>query len=165
MEIRPEQPDDVADIRYIKEAAFLPMEYSTHTEAAITDALRDANALTISLVAVEDEAVVGHVAFSPVTIDGQARGWYGLGPIAVRPDCQGRGIGQALIRKGLDSLKALGAEGCVLLGDPDYYGQFGFETVPDLMLPGVSPEYFQCLAFGERRPPRGTVAYHEAFDI
>jgi putative acetyltransferase len=163
MEIRPEQPEDIADIRYVTEAAFLPMTYSNHAEADIIDALRDAGALTISLVAIEDEELVGHVAFSPVEIDGGQTGWHGLGPVAVRPDSQGRGVGDALIRKGLERLYALGAVGCVVLGEPDYYGRFGFEAVPCLELPGVAPEYFQCLAFDGQRPPHGRVAYHPAF--
>ncbi|HVT52814.1 MAG TPA: N-acetyltransferase [Dongiaceae bacterium] len=165
MEIRPERPEDIADIRYITEAAFLPMAHSNQAEAEIIDALRAADALTISLVAIEDEELIGHVAFSPVTINGQSDGWYGLGPVAVRPDSQRQGVGTALIRKGLGRLEALGAQGCVLLGDPDYYMRFGFETVPGLELPGVAPEYFQCLTFGGRKPPRGSVAFHPAFDV
>ncbi len=164
MEIRPERPEDIADIRYVTEAAFLPMEHSSGTEAGIIDALRADNALTISLVAIEDEELIGHVAFSPVAIGGRPDGWYGLGPVAVRPDSQRQGVGEALIRKGLARLQELGAQGCVVLGDPDYYARFGFETVSGLELPGVAPEYFQCLAFGGGRPPKGRVAYHPAFD-
>jgi len=83
MEIRPEQPSDIATIRQITKAAFAPMEYGSQTEAEIIDALRKANALKISLVAVDGGAVIGHVAFSPVTIDGGDYGWYGLGPVSV----------------------------------------------------------------------------------
>jgi len=165
MRVRPEQPEDIADIRYVTEAAFLPMQHSSGTEADIIDALRAANVLTISLVAIEDEELVGHVAFSPVTIDMEPEGWYGLGPIAVRPDFQREGVGDELIRKGLKQLEALGAQGCVVLGDPDYYVRFGFEAVPGLVLPGVPPEYFQCLAFGGLKAPHGTVAYHAAFNV
>jgi putative acetyltransferase len=165
MEIRAERPEDIADIRYVTEAAFLPMTYSNHAEADIIDALRAAGALTISLVAIEDEELIGHVAFSPVTIDRRAGGWYGLGPVAVRPDWQREGVGDGLIRKGLKRLQELGASGCVVLGEPEYYGRFGFETVTGLELPGVAPEYFQCLAFEGHRPPHGTVAYHAAFDV
>ncbi len=164
MIIRPERPEDVADIRYITEAAFLPTEHASGTEADIIDALRAAGALTISLVAIEDEELIGHVAFSPVTVDGRSVDWYGLGPVAVRPDSQGQGVGQELIRKGLARLEELGAQGCVVLGEPDYYGRFGFEAVPSLELPGVPPEYFQCLALGGHRTPTGKVAYHEAFN-
>jgi putative acetyltransferase len=164
MRIRAEQAEDIADIRYVTEAAFLPMAHSNQDEADIIDALRAANALTLSLVANEDEELIGHIAFSPVTISGQPGGWYGLGPIAVRPDSQRQGVGEALIRTGLSQLERLGAMGCVVLGDPDFYGRFGFEAVPGLELPGVPPEYFQCLAFGGRKPPHGKVAYHAAFN-
>ena len=165
MIIRPEQPEDVADIRYITEAAFMSPEHSSQDEADIIDALRAADALTISLVAIEDDALIGHVAFSPVTIEGQSDDWYGLGPVAVRPDSQRQGVGDALIRKGLGRLAEIGALGCVVLGEPDYYGRFGFESLPGLELPGVPPEYFQCLAFGGRKVPKGRVAYHEAFNV
>jgi putative acetyltransferase len=53
----------------------------------------------------------------------------------------------------------------MVLGDPDYYARFGFDSVPGLELPGVPPEYFQCIAFGGHRTPRGNVAYHAAFDV
>jgi putative acetyltransferase len=162
--IRPEQPEDIASIRYITEAAFQAMEYSNHNEAAIIDALRAARVLTISLVAIEDEELVGHAAFSPVTIDDEPSRWYGLGPVVVRPDFQREGIGSALIRKGLSLLESMGAEGCVVLGEPEFYVRFGFEAVSSLELPDVPAEYFQCLAFGGRKVPMGEVGYHPAFN-
>lgn len=104
MEIRQERPEDIEGIRQITKAAFEPIEHSSQTEAAIVDALRSAGALTVSLVAVADGEIVGHVAFSPVTIDGADKGWYDLGPVSVRPDRQKEGIGGALIREGLARL-------------------------------------------------------------
>ncbi len=86
MEIRPERPEDIDTIRTLTTAAFHPMPYSSGTEAAIIDALRQAGALTLSLVAIHDGDVAGHVAFSPVTINGAASGWYGLGPVSVWAD-------------------------------------------------------------------------------
>ena len=106
-------------------------------------------------------AAVGHAAFSPVTIGDGSADWYGLGPVAVLPGMQGRGVGAALIREGLARLRALGAAGCVVMGDPAYYRRFGFETRPDLRYPGVPPEYFMALVY--TRPASGDVAYHEAF--
>lgn len=88
----------------------------------IVDALRAAKALTLSLVAEEDGQVLGHVAFSPVQIGGEDKGWYGLGPVSVSPDRQGEGIGGKLIREGLALLRAAGAKGCVLLGIPAITG-------------------------------------------
>ena len=90
-------------------------------------------------------------------------GWYGLGPLSVAPAWQGRGVGQALVQDGLRALEALGAAGCVVLGDPAYYGRFGFES--DLALrygPEPSP-YLQRLVL-RGAPPRGEVRYDPAFE-
>ncbi|MGO4286439.1 GNAT family N-acetyltransferase [Bosea sp. TAB14] len=163
MPIRPEQPADAAAIRALTTEAFAAAPHSSGTEAAIIDSLRAAGALTLSLVAVEGDEIVGHVAFSPVTIDGAERGWFGLGPVSVRPGRQRGGVGSGLIREGLQRLREIGAGGCVLLGDPGYYGRFGFAADPALVLEGVPPEYFMRLAFGAG-VPAGTVRYHAAFD-
>lgn len=163
MEIRGETPGDIKAIRTITRAAFAPVAHGGQTEAAIVDALRASGALIISLVAVENDEVAGHVAFSPVTIDDADRGWFGLGPVCVRPDKQGKGMGVALIQSGLDRLSALKAKGCVVLGEPDYYRRFGFEADPGLVLEGVPAEYFmrRVLVGGA---PTGRVAYHKAFE-
>lgn len=163
MQIRPERPEDVETIRSLIVAAFREAPHSSQTEAAIVEALRAAGALTLSLVAVEVGAILGHVAFSPVTINGLSDGWHGLGPVSVRPDRQRAGIGQALIRAGLDHLRRMNSRGCVVLGDPGYYGRFGFTSDPDLRYGEIPPEYFQRLAFTNVLP-RGAVAYHAAFD-
>lgn len=140
------------------------MPFSDGDEARVIDALRAAGALTISLVAVSaDGEVVGHVAFSPVRIDGRASDWYGLGPVSVAPELQGRGIGGALILDGLDRLRALNAGGCVLLGDPNYYARFGFVSDPALTYQGKPNRYFQRLLLAG--PGRaGDVSFHPAFD-
>ncbi len=163
MHIRPEQPADSDAIRALTTEAFATAPHSSGTEAAIVDGLRAAGALTLSLVAVEDGEIVGHVAFSPVTVDGAERGWFGLGPVSVRSSRQRGGIGSGLIREGLRRLREMGADGCVLLGDPAYYGRFGFANDPALVLEGVPPEYFMRLGFGGEMPA-GTVRYHAAFD-
>ncbi|MBN9452014.1 MAG: N-acetyltransferase [Bosea sp.] len=163
MEIRSEQPADADAIRTLTTEAFATAPHSSGTEAAIVDALRKAGVLTLSLVAVEDEKIVGHVAFSPVMIDGAERAWFGLGPVSVQPGRQRGGIGSELIREGLRCLRDMGAAGCVLLGDPAYYGRFGFANDPTLVLEGVPPEYFMRLAFGAA-VPSGAVRYHAAFD-
>ena len=161
--IRDQQPDDDATVRQLVEDAFHGRPYSDGREPAILDALRAAGALTVALVAEEGDQIVGQVAFSPVIIDGAACGWYGLGPVAVRPDRQGHGIGQALIREGLDRIRALDAKGCVLAGAPGYYNRFGFAADPRLQSPGIPPQYFLVLPFGAE-VPGGTVTFHEAFD-
>jgi putative acetyltransferase len=94
---------------------------------------------------------------------GKRERWYGLGPVSVRPDRQRKGIGQALIRDGLDRLKRMNAQGCVLVGDPGYYGRFGFVSDPRLRYRAAPSEYFQRLAFGEA-VPTGEVAFHPGFD-
>jgi len=106
---------------------------------------------------------VGHVAVSSVSISDGSPGWFGLGPISVLPEHQGRGLGSRLMREALRMLREQGAEGCELLGEPKFYGRFGFRANPNLVLPDVPPEYFQAIAFGSSRP-KGIVSYHEAFN-
>lgn len=160
--IRDETGDDAAVISEVTATAFEPLEISSQTEPVIIEALRAAGALTVSLVAEVDGRVVGHVAFSPVTISDGTEDWYGLGPVSVLPALQRRGIGKALVREGLARLKALGARGCCLVGYPDYYREFGFENVPGPVYEGVPPEFFLVLSF-DGRVPRGQVGFHDAF--
>jgi putative acetyltransferase len=107
--------------------------------------------------------IVGHVAVSPVVISDGTSGWFGLGPISVVPEHQTRGVGARLMEEALGLLRKLGAGGCVVLGDPKYYGRFGFRSDRRLNLPGVPPEYFQALSFDSSRP-HGVVSYHGAFE-
>ena len=161
--IRDEQPKDIEAIDTLTRAAFLNAEHTSHTEQFIVNSLRKSGQLTISLVAVENGEIVGHVAISPVSISTGATGWYGLGPISVCPTKQGLGIGSQLILASLEKLKQVGAKGCVLLGDPNYYHRFGFRSYLELVLPGVPSEYFQALSFNGEIP-QGVVRYHEAFN-
>ncbi len=163
MEIRDETPDDIAAIRAVTKAAFAPMPYSSQTEAEIVDGLRAADAVRLSLVAVAEGTVVGHVVFSDVMIDGREGGWVGLGPVSVRPDRQKAGIGSRLIEEGLERMRAQGAAGCLLVGDPGYYGRFGFRTVSGLTYEGVPDEYVLALPFAGA-PPTGAVKFHPAFE-
>lgn len=164
MAIRSEVPADAQAISTVITAAFLEAEHSDGNEAKIVEALREARSLTVSLVATEHDQIVGHVAFSPVTVDGRSYGWFGLGPIAVVPNRKGEGIGSALIEAGLNGLRARGACGCVVLGDPAYYRRFGFEVDPKLRLAGVPAEYFQRLIF-DGQGCAGLVKYHAAFHV
>lgn len=162
MIIRPESLQDVEEIRALITAAFDGSPHSDGSEAAIVDALREGAALTVSLVAEHDREIVGQVTFSPVEIAGTEVKWYGLGPVAVRPERQRQGVGSRLIKAGLDQIQSLDAVGCVVLGDPDYYSRFGFKVDTALTFPGVPPEYFQCLDFGTAAR-QGVVVYHQAF--
>ena len=164
MYLRKEKPDDSAAIRQLTDEAFSKVPYSNQREGEIVDALRAASALTLSLVAVDGDAVLGHVAFSPVLIGGEDKSWYALGPISVQPERQGEGIGGALVREGLALLGADGAKGCVLVGDPGYYRRFGFKADARLNMPDVPAEYVQCLAFGPDMP-QGDITHHPAFGI
>ncbi|BDX32419.1 GNAT family N-acetyltransferase [Mycobacterium antarcticum] len=162
--IRDERPSDVTAIRAVTTAAFADVRQSRQTEAAIIDVLRTAGALTLSLVAVDaDDEIVGHVAVSPVTIDGAADvDWYGGGPLSVRPSRQRDGIGTALVGAAFERLRDIGARGCVLVGDPDYYRRFGFTSASSLVMPGVPPENVLALALDDE-VPAGMVAFHPAF--
>jgi putative acetyltransferase len=162
MIIRNEIESDIQAIAEITKTAFATCPYGEHTEQFIIDALRAAGALPVSLVAEIDRNVVGHVAFSPVTISDGSPDWYGLGPVSVLPQHQRQGIGTALIRAGLSLLQARGAQGCVLVGDPAYYQRFGFRNLPVLTLEGVPQEVFLALPF-EEETPRGVVVFHNAF--
>ena len=163
MIIRPEASQDIPYIRTLTDAAFVGVEHSSQTEGAIVDALRDAGALTVSLVAELEGSVIGHVGFSPVLIDGEDIGWFGLGPVSVSPGLQRSGVGSALIKEGLDKLTSLGAKGCVVLGDPAYYGRFGFSSDHALRYGDVPPEYFQSLVLGGESAV-GDVTYHAGFE-
>lgn len=160
--IRSETAADAGAIAEVTVAAFSTLEISQHTEEYIVDALRAANALTVSLVAELDGRVIGHIAFSPVAISDGTPDWYGLGPVSVLPAYQRQGVGTALIREGLSRLQALHARGCCLVGHPGYYRKFGFANMPELTVEGVPPEVFFALSFDGRRP-RGTVTFHDAF--
>ena len=163
MHFRQEFPEDATTIRALTDAAFRDMPFSDQTEAKVIDALRAAGALTLSLVATRGGEIIGHVAFSPVKINAESGDWYGLGPVSVWPDHQRTGIGQALIREGLQRLRSLNAGGCVLLGDPAYYCRFGFEADPDLFYIGAPSWAFQRLTLNGSRP-RGEVSFHSAFE-
>jgi len=120
IDVRDERPDDLAAIREVNDRAF-----DQPLEGRIVDALRAHGAVQLSLVAVVDGQVAGHILFSPVTGDGAAAG-VGLGPMAVTPEQQRRGVGAALIDAGLARLRAAGCPFVVVLGHHDYYMRFGF---------------------------------------
>lgn len=160
--LRDETPADADAIRSLVTEAFRGAAHSSGTEARIVDGLRAAGALTLSLVAEGDEGILGHVAASPVVI-GDAPGWFGIAPLAVRPDRQSQGIGAALMQAALAQLRAEGAAGVVLVGDPAYYTRFGFAAHSGITVPGIPPGYVLALPFAE--PPRGEVRYHAAFGL
>jgi putative acetyltransferase len=157
--IRPEEPSDRDAIRAVHEQAFGQIE-----EAALVERLRRDGDLTLSLVAVR-QGVVGHIAFSRLRLLESAARAMALAPVAVLPAVQQSGIGTALVREGLRRLAASGEDLVLVLGDPAYYGRFGFSTeqARDLTTPYDGP-YLQALALAEAgREARGPVRYAPAF--
>ena len=126
--VRKEYPADIDVIRALVSAAF-----PSPAEAELVDAVRAAGRLSISLVAVEGGDVMGHVAFSPVTVEGVTLG-LGLAPVAVRADRRGRGVAERLVREGLGLCRNAAVGLVVVLGDPRYYTRFGFEPARRLEL-------------------------------
>ena len=162
--IRSEAPHDVAHVRTVNERAFGRVD-----EAALVDALRG-SAGAISLVAVLERRIVGHILFTPVTVehlDREATA-VGLGPMAVLPEWQRQGIGTRLVRTGLDRCRAQGHALVFVLGHPDYYPRFGFAPVATGGLRyehAVAPEAFMGLELeaGALARARGMVCYRPEF--
>ncbi|MEM5515943.1 N-acetyltransferase [Henriciella sp. AS95] len=152
MDIRAESAGDRDAIYHLTEIAFAPMPFSAGNEADCINRLRADGDLTLSLVAVEAGELVGHIAFSPVKLNGLADNWYGLGPVSALPGRQRTGIGSALIEHGLDQIRALGAHGCILIGDPAYYSRFGFRADGRVTYRDLPSELVQWLAFGSQTP-------------
>lgn len=174
--VRPETPDDREAVRRVHELAFEQPD-----EARLVDALRAAGDAAVSLVAARDGAVVGHIVFSPVRVEGAGgaaegdRGGLvlGLAPMAVLPALQRRGVGGRLVRDGLARCRRLGAVGVVVLGHAEYYPRFGFVPASRFGLTStydVPDEVFMALelvpgALAEsRRDGARVVRYAPAFD-
>jgi putative acetyltransferase len=160
--IRAERPDDHDVLGEVIAAAFAGKPYADGDEAALLVALRRRNALALSLVAEVGGAAVGQAAFSPARASDGAGEWYALGPVAVLPAHQGRGVGSALVRAGLDALARRGAAGCILVGDAAYYRRFGFDVCPENAPPGQPADHFMVRVLGGRRP-EGPISFHPAF--
>jgi putative acetyltransferase len=153
---RPEQAHDVAPVRALLEAAF-----PSTAEARLVDALRAAGRLAVSLVATDGQVVVGHVAFSPVTV-GSVTG-LGLAPMAVQPAHQNKGVGALLVREGLASCAEAGCGFVVVLGEPEYYGRFGFERASARGLDndyGVDEAFMVLELRAGTLPPDGGVVHY-----
>ena len=162
--IRPEQPSDQAAIHEVVERAFAPMPFSDGTEPDLVDALRLAGDLALSLVAVSAQGkVIGHIGFSPVTIDGADCGWFQMAPVSVLGEFQLQGIGSALIEAGLAAMRKAGARGIAVVGNPAYYERFGFRIIPGLApLADHDAPYFRAQDF-DGYPPGGVLRYAPAF--
>ena len=161
--IRKEESQDVDHVREVLRAAF-----PTDAESRLVDALRLHGKAVISLVAVSDDRVIGHILFSPVsTTPPDVFEGVGLAPVAVHPDLQSRGIGSALIREGLRLCREFKYDYCVVLGDPKYYRRFGFEKASQF---GIQNEYgvddeFMLISFSESTPAPALVCYEPEFGM
>ena len=163
--VREETPGDVVAVRRVDEEAF-----GRPQEARLVDLLRAGQAVLLSLVAIVDDRIVGHIVFSPVRLGsgGAELVGAGLGPMAVVPELQRRGIGSRLIAEGTRRLRARGCPFIVVLGHPGYYPRFGF--VP-ASRHGVRCEWdvpddaFLCLLLDSRgfRGMSGVVRYRDEF--
>jgi putative acetyltransferase len=163
--IRPEQPGDINEIRRVHHAAF-----GTDTEANLVDALRNADVETISLVAEDNNEVIGHILFTPVTINGtEGVKMAGLAPMAVIPVRQRQGIGTQLVNEGLKACEDAGYGAVVVLGHADYYPRFGFTPSVNYGLRSeydVPPDVFMVkeLNKGVLKGVTGVVKYHQLFN-
>lgn len=163
LEIRTETPGDASQITEVINRAFEGKWYAEGDEADLVVRLRALDDLAISLVAVCEGQVIGQIAFSPAELDGCFTGWFGLGPVAVHPDYQGWGVGSALMLAGFKELTELDAKGCILVGDPNFYGRFGFVLAPDNCPDDQPREYFMVKTL-RAEVPVGQFAFHPAFN-
>ena len=163
LKIRAERQNDIKAIHELTLKAFAPMPFSNGSEAPIIDQLRNDGDLVVSRVAERNNQIIGHIAFSPVTINNENRGWYGLGPVAVDPEFQKKGVGRKLINAGLSRIKQMDAMGCVLIGDPGYYHRFGFQSDGRLIYGDIPSPFVQWLSFGAQKPS-GILKYASAFE-
>jgi putative acetyltransferase len=166
MTIRPERPEDKDAVYAVNRAAF-----ETEDEARLVDRLRLAGDLRLSLVALVAGRIVGHIAFSPVSIQHNPTGLtvLGLAPIAVLPDYQQRGVGKALIQEGLTQCRAMGTDAVVLLGHTSYYPRFGFVPASRYNLKYKGEDFGEAFMIleitqGAAAQLSGRVDYVAAFD-
>ena len=162
MLIRDETKHDIPAIGRLVTEALRMLAQSTGTEAGIVEALRAADALTLSLVAEEEGRVTGYLATSAARI-GTQEGWGLIGPLAVLPSRHRQGIGSALMAEALCRLRK-SCRGAALVGDPAYYGRFGFQAFPGLGVAGCPPEVVQALPFNGDAPS-GELIHHPAFGL
>lgn len=165
IEIRAEKPEDIAAVRDIHQQAFQP----SSNEARLVELLRQANKAPISLVALAEGRLIGHVLFSPVTFAPAQPAVHGLGlaPIGVLPEFQRKGIGSKLIAQGFQECKRSNYDLVVVLGDSHFYSRFGFSRAKDYQLENEynADEEFRVLELqpGALQGIKGLVKYQPEF--
>ena len=163
MILRSEESADISKIRRVNKEAF-----ETKTEADLVDALREDGAVVISLVAIDEGEIIGHILFTNVSLEGFDIPIIGIGPMAVLPEHQRKGIGTQLMKAGLEECKSKDYEAVVVLGYPDYYTRFGFSPSIEYGIKSeydVPPEVFMIkeLKKGALVGKSGTMKYHRLF--
>ncbi len=165
--IRPEQPEDIGAVRAINEAAF-----GDTAEASIVDTLRSACPDAVSLVAVEDDTVLGHIFFTPVRVSGGSGAVQGMGlaPMAVLPERQRQGIGSLLVQAGIDAMRERACQFVIVVGHAEYYPRFGFVPASrhglSCQWDGVPDEAFMVLVLAPTAVTgvSGVARYRDEFD-
>ena len=160
--IRPERSEDHQAIHDVTQRAFARMPYADGNEQELISRLRDAGVLALSLVADHDGHIIGQVTITPAEAADGSLGWYALGPVAVEPAFKHQGIGSAMISSAIDWMKTQVAAGCILIGNPAYYGRFGFQPFPQLAPADQPAQFFQILPLGVAEPPC-IIAFHPLF--
>jgi putative acetyltransferase len=160
--IRPESVADHEAIRAVTEAAFDGMWFAAGDEHELPMRLRTQGALVLSLVGELDGVLIGHIAVSPAYPESGGLGWFAIGPVSVMPAHQRSGVGSALVRAALAYLGSAGASGCILTGDPNYYGRFGFEVRSSHAPEGEPPDHYMVKLI-EGPLPDGKICFHPAF--
>jgi putative acetyltransferase len=147
--IRAETTDDYPAVRSVLEAAF-----GQTNEADLVDALREVASPQISLVAVMDDRIVGHIFFSPVSVEsaGDIFTAIGLAPLAVLPEYQRHGIGSRLIQEGLMECQRIGYDIVFVVGHPEYYPRFGFMVAKEKGFRCEYPVRDEVFMVAELRP-------------
>ena len=167
MKIRDERKEDYKDIKSLNDLAF-----QGPVEGEIVDKIRSSSTDIVSLVAADENLIIGHIFFSPVTVisgEGEIKGM-GLGPMAVLPEFQNKGIGSALVKEGLKILRNKDCSFVIVLGHKDYYPRFGFEAASKFGLSsqweGVPDEAFMVLFLDKSLAGRvsGVVSYRPEFN-
>ncbi|MCG8055864.1 MAG: N-acetyltransferase [Candidatus Thiodiazotropha taylori] len=165
IEIRKEEAKDREAIHQLNSVAF-----DNGPEAMLVDKLRIACEDYLSFVAVEEGSVIGHILFTPASMEDSSAVGMGLAPMAVLPSHQGEGIGTRLVRYGLDYLRDADCPFVIVLGHPDYYPRFGFELASKYQIhsqwEGVPDDAFMIAVFDQAVIPRhgGVARYRDEFD-
>ncbi|MGB1360658.1 MAG: GNAT family N-acetyltransferase [Alphaproteobacteria bacterium] len=167
MKIKQFNKTDLTEVKDVLYKAFLNHPHGDPqrgpTEHLIVESLVNNNNDICSTLAIDNDNIIGFITYSKVSFDNDNGAWVGMGPVAVLPEYQNKGIGKKLIEYTLQIINE-NYDGCVVMGDPEYYTRFGFNVVNGLFFEGVPQEYFMAKAFKDIIP-QGKVIYNQAFFV